>query len=181
MTDLSPIDIPHHGSFAPLDARAATAGAGAAWLIRHLGKSAFERAPVPGHITGSGFVVSPDRRQTLLMHHRKLGKWLMPGGHCDGEADARAVALREIGEETGLTEYRLIQGDIFDVDVHEIPARGDIPAHLHFDIRYLIEADPDMPVPGNHESLALQWVPMTRLADFTREPAMLIVQRAADR
>ncbi len=76
------------------------------------------------------------------MHHRKLHRWLMPGGHCDGEPDARSVATREIAEETGLISYSLIQDAIFDIDIHEIPARGDIPAHLHFDIRYLFEADP---------------------------------------
>jgi 8-oxo-dGTP pyrophosphatase MutT (NUDIX family) len=179
MTKPAPVEIPYHGSFRPLDERSAIAGQGVAWLIRHLGKAAFERANVPGHVTGSGFVLSPDRRQTLLLHHRKLNRWLMPGGHCDGEMDAKSVAEREILEETGLQSVRLIQDSVFDADVHEIPARGDIPAHLHFDLRYLFEADPALPAPGNHESLALEWVPLQDLENYTDEPAMLVVRKAA--
>src|SRR5207248_2563727 len=39
----------------------------------------------PGHFTASGFVLSPDARALLLIRHRKLGRWLQPGGHVDAE------------------------------------------------------------------------------------------------
>ncbi len=178
MIDHAPIEIPGHGLFQPFDARGAHAARDTARLITEKGEIAFGRDPDPGHVTGSGFVVSPDRRQTLLMHHRKLDKWLMPGGHCDGEPNACAVAAREIMEETGLTTHVLAQDGIFDIDVHEIPARGTVPTHLHFDIRYLFEADPTLPVPGNNESLALAWVDMSDLERYTREPAILVVRHA---
>ena len=61
-----------------------------------------ERTCRPGHLTGSAWIVSPDRTRTLLTHHRKLGKWLQLGGHADGDPDLLAVALREAREESGL-------------------------------------------------------------------------------
>src|SRR5262245_31817196 len=62
----------------------------------------FERSCAPGHITGSAWILSHDRAQFLLTHHRKLGRWLQLGGHADGEPDPLAVALREAQEESGM-------------------------------------------------------------------------------
>ena len=50
--------------------------------------------------------------------------------------------MREAREESGLTRLRLVSPEIFDVDRHRIPARGAEPEHWHFDVRFLIEADP---------------------------------------
>src|SRR5438309_2052483 len=58
------------------------------------------RSCVPGHLTGSAWIVSPDRARTLLTHHHKLDKWLQLGGHADGQDDLAAVALREAREES---------------------------------------------------------------------------------
>ena len=71
------------------------------------------RSCVPGHFTGSAWVVDAGRRRTLLTHHRKLGKWLQLGGHADGDADLAAVALREAQEDSGLTGAKLVAtGDL---------------------------------------------------------------------
>jgi ADP-ribose pyrophosphatase YjhB (NUDIX family) len=88
----------------------------------------------PGHITASGFVLSPDRTSLLLVWHRKLGKWLQPGGHLEpGDVDLVAAQLREIEEETHLSDLEWL--GLFDVDIHQFPARGPDPAHEHFDVR----------------------------------------------
>ena len=73
------------------------------------------RTCAPGHLTGSAWIVSPDRRRTLLTHHRKLGKWLQLGGHADGDADLLAVALREAREESGLRGLRVVDASLFPV------------------------------------------------------------------
>lgn len=179
MLQFPEIHIPDHGSFCPLDARASISGTTTAWLIYQYGKDAFRRNNMRGHITSSGFIVSQDRTQTLLMHHRKLDRWLQPGGHCDDEFNALSVATREVAEETGLTSFALAQTSIFDIDVHEFPARDDAPAHFHFDIRYLFEADPEQPTPGNSESLALSWIKMEDLERYTNDPSVLVVRQAA--
>ena len=72
--------------------------------------------------------------RVLLAHHRKLGRWLQPGGHSDGDPDTLAVALREAREESGL-DVQALDDAIFDLDLHRIPARDREPAHLHFDVR----------------------------------------------
>ncbi|CFX05134.1 NTP pyrophosphohydrolase [Candidatus Filomicrobium marinum] len=125
----------------------------------------FDRTNFAGHITGSGFLLSPDRQSVLLTHHAALDKWLQFGGHADGEADIRNVALRETEEESGKTDIKLFTPGIFDVDVHEIPEnpnKGE-PRHLHYDIRYLLLAR-SLDFKVSHESKALQWVPLRELS-----------------
>lgn len=127
------------------------------------------RACVPGHLTGSAWIVSPDRSRVLLTHHRKLDKWLQLGGHADGDGNLLAVALREAREESGLTRLRVLSRAIFDCDRHGIPARKTEPAHYHYDLRFLFEADPDEPLAITGESKELAWVELGRIAELNAE------------
>ncbi|MBI5766221.1 MAG: NUDIX hydrolase [Verrucomicrobia bacterium] len=130
------------------------------------------RSCAPGHLTGSAWIVSPDRRRTLLTHHHKLDKWLQLGGHADGDGDLLAVALREAREESGLTRLRAVSAEIFDCDRHLIPARKTEPEHYHLDLRFMIEADPDEPLIISSESKDLAWVEMTRVTALNPEESM---------
>lgn len=123
------------------------------------------RTCLEGHLTASAWVVDPARSRVLLTHHRKLDLWIQLGGHADGEADLLTAALREVQEESGLARVRAVSAEIFDVDRHRIPARKTEPQHWHFDVRFLIEADPTEPVLVSDESHDVAWVP---LADVTR-------------
>lgn len=116
----------------------------------------------PGHVTGSTWVVNPARDHVLLMHHRKHDQWFQPGGHADGDADILRVALRETAEETGLdpSQVRLVDGGIFDIDIHRIKASVRGPEHDHYDIRFLVEIDDATAIPGNDESHQVLWVPL---------------------
>jgi 8-oxo-dGTP pyrophosphatase MutT (NUDIX family) len=122
----------------------------------------------PGHVTGSAWVVSPGRDKVLLLHHRKHDQWFQPGGHADGDADILRVALRETSEETGLdpSHIRLVEEAVFDVDVHRIPASARGPQHDHYDIRFLVEMDDDLVIPGNDESHQVLWVPLGEVPRF---------------
>jgi 8-oxo-dGTP pyrophosphatase MutT (NUDIX family) len=122
-----------------------------------------ERTCVPGHFTGSAWVVSADGERALLLHHRKLGIWVQPGGHADGDGDLASVALREAEEETGLRGLR-IEGGIFDLDRHLIPPRGNDPAHFHYDVRFVARAGADERFVVNEESHALAWRPVRDIA-----------------
>src|SRR3954471_11521401 len=93
----------------------------------------FHRDHLPGHVTGSAWIVDEKREFTLLTHHAKLNKWLQPGGHADGDEDIVRVSHREATEESGLTSLQLISPAIFDLDIHTIPQRKDFPEHLHYD------------------------------------------------
>src|SRR5450631_2620274 len=104
------------------------------------------RSCLPGHLTGSAWIVSPDGLRVLLTHHLKLGKWLQLGGHADGDSDLLAVAFREAREESGLASLRVLRPGLYDVDRHWIPARGGEPGHWHHDLRFLLAADPGQPL-----------------------------------
>jgi 8-oxo-dGTP pyrophosphatase MutT (NUDIX family) len=129
----------------------------------HSHADVFERSHRAGHFTGSAWLVSADGGRVLLMHHRKLGRWLQPGGHADGDMDLAAVALREAQEETGVPGLR-VERDIFDLDRHAIPARGDEPEHWHYDVRYVVRAGTEERFVVNHESHALAWRPVDEVA-----------------
>lgn len=129
----------------------------------------------PGHLTASGFVVDPVRSRVLLILHRKLSRWLQPGGHLEpGEFPADA-ARREVEEETGLS-LRPVHGFPFDVDVHRIPARPGEGAHAHFDLRYLFCADSTQPV-GSPEVADWAWVALSDLREKTDEVSILRMAR----
>lgn len=133
----------------------------------------FERTQLLGHITGSAWVLDADRKRTLLTHHRKLDRWLQPGGHADGDHDVAAVALKEAEEETGLKDLALERDAIFDIDVHMIPERGNEPAHYHYDCRFVIIATGDDAYTISEESHDLAWVPLNEIEDYTDEWSVL--------
>jgi 8-oxo-dGTP pyrophosphatase MutT (NUDIX family) len=124
------------------------------------------RSQALGHLTGSGFVLDAARAHVLLLHHRRLDRWLQPGGHGEGEVEPRLIALREIEEETGLAASDLEpfpDERILDVDVHRIPARPGEPEHAHLDLRYGFVARERASPRLSHESRALRWVPLDAL------------------
>lgn len=123
----------------------------------------FLRARLAGHFTASAFVVSADGARTLLVHHRKLGLWLQPGGHADGDRDLAAVALREAEEETGVPGIA-IEGGLFDLDRHWIPEHKGVPGHWHHDARYVVRAGADETFVVSEESHALAWRDVTDVA-----------------
>ena len=131
-----------------------------AFVTRH--ERPFDRAIREGHLTGSAITVSADGSRVLLLHHRKLDRWLQPGGHGDpGETSGEQVALREAFEETGIADLALHPSAPrpLDVDVHDIPGRGDEPAHGHLDLRYLVVAPDGATItPDLAELHAVRWV-----------------------
>ena len=139
------------------------------------------RSTREGHLTASGWVVDRTFTHALLILHRKLNRWLQPGGHIeDADVSWRAAAQREVTEETGLTAFiaQLADAEIFDMDVHPIPERHDEPAHIHYDIRYLFVADVDATVDREHilnadEAHDCRWIPLAGLAlDPAIEPSL---------
>lgn len=128
---------------------------------------AFHRDHLPGHITGSAWIVDESFTYALLTHHAKLNRWLQPGGHADGDEDIVNVASREANEETGLRSLKILSKEIFDLDIHTIPARKDFPEHLHFDVRILFIASKSEPLVVTEESHALAWIPFQDLEKAT--------------
>jgi len=117
----------------------------------------FNRDHPPGHITASAWIVDRHRSSALLVHHRKLDRWLQPGGHIEDDASVLEASRREVAEETGLHAVEVYSEEIFDLDIHPIPARNNEPAHLHYDVRFLFVADPDQSLRLSEESHDLRW------------------------
>lgn len=131
----------------------------------------------PGHFTASALVVSRTHERVLLIAHPTLQRWLQPGGHVDaGDPEPSAGAAREVLEETGLT---VVPGNaLFDIDIHDIPARRSAPAHLHFDLRFLATVD-GLPAPGGAEGLDARWLdPNGALALGIDDSVQRLVRRA---
>ncbi len=136
-------------------------------------QNCFLRTHLPGHLTGSVWIVDDTQQHVLLVHHAKLNKWVQPGGHADGEEDIKSVALREGEEETGVTQFELLNHQPFDVDIHIIPARHDFPQHLHYDIRFLLKADKNDPLLVSEESHDVKWIPLAELEHFNSERSVI--------
>jgi len=137
----------------------------------------FDRRIPHAHLTGSAFVISHDGQRVLLLHHRKLNRWLQPGGHADeGESSGEAVALREAREETGIRGLALHPRAPrpLDVDVHDIPARPAEPAHQHLDLRYLVVAPAGAAHrPAPREARVTQWFAWTELPGLDLDPGLV--------
>lgn len=137
----------------------------------------FKRELLIGHVTGSAWIVNDTRTHVLMMHHRKLNQWFQPGGHCDGDSDVLKVALKEANEETGLENLKVVDGEIYDVDVHQIPERKGVPAHYHYDVRFLIEADMNEPLIVTEESNDLAWVSLEKISDHNDSESIMRMAR----
>lgn len=150
-------------------------------LERLEGEESFnQRKSFSGHGTGGAFVLSPDRKKLLLIHHKFLDKWLQPGGHWDPEdPNPWTVAQREAEEETGVQIDKLLPLDEvhpripIDIDSHTIKARPERqePMHYHHDIRYVFLAKATALREREEEVLGSAWI---ALDDTAHMPAYFL-------
>lgn len=161
-------------AFAPADPLEAQHHADMLALLEQPGDP-FSRAHfTPGHFTASAFVLDPSGQALLLIHHRKLGRWLQPGGHLDPEDPTPLHgARRELAEEVGLREVAVVGTGLFDVDVHTIPARKGEPEHRHYDLRFLFRAPSLALRPQEEEVLGARWVPLAEVSAAQSDESVL--------
>ncbi|MDI9831321.1 NUDIX hydrolase [Streptomyces sp. KAU_LT] len=131
-----------------------------------------------GHLTASALVVDPARGRVLLTLHRKLRMWLQMGGHCEpGDATLAAAALREAGEESGVSGLTLLPGGPVRLDRHPIPA----PCNWHLDVQYAVLAPPDAEHAISDESLDVRWFGYDEVADVADESVVRLLRAARER
>jgi len=142
-------------------------------LLQH--PRAYQRDHLPGHITGSSWIINNEGSKVLLVKHAALHKWLQPGGHADGDENVFGVALREANEETGLVNLEPVGSGFLDIDIHSIPERKDLsfPRHDHYDVRFLFQADETDPLLISDESTDLRWIELRDLEKFNPGTSIL--------
>ncbi len=122
----------------------------------------FERNLQHGHITASAWLLNKEGDKALLTYHKKLNKWIQLGGHCDGDSDILAIAIRESQEESGIKNIKPVHDQIFDVGVHFIPGNAEAEKHYHYDIRFLLQVQSDEKIKISNESNDLRWISKNR-------------------
>ena len=133
------------------------------------------RSVLHAHFTASAWVVSPDRKQVLMAYHNLYDSWAWLGGHADGNWDLMAVADKEAEEESGISGIRPLVSGIFSLEI--LPVSGHekkgkyVPSHLHINLTYLFEGDPDAPVRVKaDENSRVGWIDVADIANKSTEP-----------
>jgi 8-oxo-dGTP pyrophosphatase MutT (NUDIX family) len=140
-----------------------------AWMDAH--PDALWRSCLEGHLTASALVLEASGERALLTLHKKLGRWLQLGGHCDGDGNLAGSALREAREESGIQGLRVEPVPI-DLDCHRIPAREGEPEHWHLDTRFLVRAPPGAVARRSVESRELRWVTPAELTALSSDDSV---------
>ncbi|MGL5352513.1 MAG: NUDIX hydrolase [Clostridium sp.] len=133
------------------------------------------------HITSSAFVINKSRDKVLMIHHNIYNSWSWTGGHADGDNNLLNVAIRELEEETGVCNIKVIEENIFSLDV--LPVKGHIKKgkyvapHLHLSVAYAIEANEEQElVVKEDENSGVKWIPLDKLMEYTKkEPNMQVL------
>ena len=129
----------------------------------------YDRSNLKGHVTAGGLVVDGNGN-VLLNHHKKTGMWFQFGGHSDGESNCINVARREISEEAGILDCKLISKNIFDVDVQKIEysTKKKEPEHFHYDINFLfLVKDKNFKI--SNESTEIKWVSISEAKELINQ------------
>ncbi len=145
-------------------------------LIEKHGAAITDRGTAEAHLTGSALVLDSTVERTLLMLHTKLGRWLQPGGHADGDHELAGVALKEATEETGIEGLR-VRVPAIDIDVHAVDHGDHLGEHLHLDLRFVVFAPQGAVESRNHESRELRWVTIQELEALADEPGVVRLAR----
>ena len=134
-----------------------------------------ERKNLIAHFTTSIWTVNRERTKTLMVYHNIYQSWSWIGGHADGVEDLCSVAMRELREETGVSNASLVSRDIFSletltVDGH-IKKGAYVPSHLHLNVTYLAEADEgEKLIVNEEENQAVKWWTFDEALKASTEP-----------
>lgn len=138
----------------------------------------FTRENKVAHFTSSSWLLNKEHTKVLMIYHNIYHSWSWTGGHADGEEDLLSVAIREAQEETGVTDIRTVEDNIFSIEILTVDGHEKkgayVPSHLHLNVTYLLEADeaevlrikPD-------ENSGVKWFPLEEALKASTEPWMV--------
>ena len=121
-----------------------------------------------GHFTASAWVVNKERTKVLMIYHNIYKSWAWTGGHADGESDLLSVAVREVKEETGVENVKVLDDDIFSLEIVCVNGhvkRGKyVSSHVHLNVTYLLEVDENETLRiKEDENSGVKWVPIDEI------------------
>lgn len=126
------------------------------------------------HLTVSAWIVSPDYQKVLMAYHNIYQSYAWLGGHLDGNADIVSVIKKEIQEESGLSEFQLIENQLFSLEVLTVDGHvknGEyISSHLHLNLTFLCIANTDLPIhirPSENSQIA--WLEVDKINQSVSE------------
>ncbi len=143
------------------------------------GENLYTRDNLSAHLTASAWVVNRARSRVLMAYHNLYDSWAWLGGHADGDRDLLRTALREVSEESGVPVWngalRPVSRDIYSLEILTVSGhekRGKyVPSHLHFNVTYLLEADPSLPVRCKpDENRCVAWFSLEEAIERSSEP-----------
>ncbi len=135
-----------------------------------------------GHFTASSWVLNKSHDKVLMIYHNIYKSWAWTGGHADGEDDLCSVARREVEEETGVSNLKLLNDGIFSLEV--IPVIGHVKkgkyvsAHIHYNLTYLFEADESLSLSiKEDENSGVEWIDIKEVVSRSNEEQMKVIYK----
>lgn len=130
-----------------------------------------------GHFTTSAWITNKDRTKVLMIYHNIYKSWAWVGGHVDGDEDFLRVIKKEIGEETGLTNLKLLSDGLCGLNIvtveNHIKRGKQVSSHLHFDVEFLFEADENDAIRiKEDENSGVKWVDINKVNEYSTEEIM---------
>ncbi len=120
------------------------------------------------HFTASIWAVNPQKTKILMCYHNIYQSWAWTGGHSDGEADLLKVAIKELKEETGVKNIKILKQEPFSLEVLTVNGhikRGKyVSSHIHLNLTYLIEIDENEELHNKEdENSNVKWIPIEQI------------------
>lgn len=130
------------------------------------------------HFTASNWIVNQEHTKVLMIYHKIYQSWSWCGGHADGNANLLEVAIQEMREETGVSNYKLVSDQPFSIEILTVDGHDKkgqyVSSHLHLNVTYLFEVDEEEALVLNEqETEGVQWIPLNEIENNVSEKWML--------
>ncbi len=127
-----------------------------------------------GHFTASAWVVNKEKTKVLMIYHNIYKSWAWTGGHADGESNLLNTAIRELKEETGVENVKILKDGIFSLEIlcvnGHIKNNKYVSSHVHLNLTYLLEVDEKEVVRMKEdENSGVKWIKIEDVAKVSNE------------